>query len=534
LAQPDTTSSVTPRDYVNVVWLHKWLVVIVIVACTLTAFLVADGKTRLYQATALMMYQPPANVANPLGSNSSTDITGLALQVQSVVNTVSSPAVSSRAGDLLRRSDPSARGYTVTAAIVPPDSSSGSTVSDVVGVTAVSAAPQVSAAVANAYAESIIELRRESEQARLRASQDAIQSQMKQFGTNASKLSTDYLLLLQRLRDLQVAEATATGGFTVIQPATPPASPTSPKPIQSAVVGFGVGLFAGIALAFVVGQFDTKVRTHAQAGEILGLPVVGRVPRLPRRLLRAGTLVSLTEPEGSVAESLRALRSNLDWARIDDGWKSLLVTSSREGEGKTLTLCNLAVTLALAGKRVVVVDADLRDPQVHRAFSMPNETGLTNVIQGTLSLAAALRPFDLKRPNASGAVAPAITSAIAPAGENGALLVLTSGPLPPNPGEVVASRRLAITLERLAKVDADYVLVDAPPLLGVGDAGALASSVDGLLFVANIDQIRERTLEEGREALDPLPCRKLGVVIVGERPDSTRHYRYGHPRRQNG
>lgn len=526
MARPDTTSSVTLRDYFNVIWLRKWLVVIVIVACTLTAFLAADSKTRVYQATALMMYQQPPDIANPLGSGSSTDITTLTLQVQSVVNTVNSPAVNGRAGGLLRQSDPSARGYTVTAAIIPPGSSSGSTVSDVVGVTAVSVGPQVSAAAANAYAQSIIDLRRESEQARLRKSQDAIRSQMKQFNTNASKLSTDYLLLVQRLRDLQVAEATATGGFTIIQPATPPASPSSPKPIQSAAVGFGVGLFAGIALAFVVGQFDTRVRTHTQAGEILGLPVVGRVPRLARRLLRNGPLVTLTEPEGSVAEALRVLRSNLDWARIDDGWKSLLVTSSRKGEGKTLTLCNLAVTLALAGKKVVVVDADLRDPQVHTAFSMPNETGLTTVIQGTLSLAAALRPFDLQRSNGSGAVTPANAPVMPSAVENGALLVLTSGPLPPNPGEVIASRKLAIILERLANVDADYVLVDAPPILGVGDAGVLATSVDGLLFVVNIDQIRGPTLEEGREALDPLPCRKLGVVVVGERSDSTHHYHY--------
>ena len=505
MAQTDTTSSVTLRDYVNVIWLRKWLVVTVIVACTLTAFLVADSKTRMYEATALMMYQPPSDVANPLGSASSTDVTGLALQVQSVVNTINSPAVNSRAGDLLRESDPSAQGYAVTAAIVPPDSSSGSTVSDVVGVTAVSAAPVVSAAAANAYARAIIDLRRESEQARLRMSQDAIASQMKQFNTNASKLSTDYLLLVQRLRDLQVAEATATGGFTIIQPATPPASPSSPKPLQSAVVGFGVGLFAGIALAFVVGQFDTRVRTHAQAGEILGLPVVGRVPRLARRHLRDGPLVTLTEPEGRVAEALRVLRSNLDWARIDDGWKSLLVTSSRKGEGKTLTLCNLAVTLALAGKKVVVVDADLRDPQVHRAFSMPNETGLTTVIQGTLSLAAAIRPFDLQRSNGSGAVTPADTP-VGPSGiENGALLVLTSGPLPPNPGEVIASRKLAITLERLANVDADYVLVDAPPLLGVGDAGVLAASVDGVLFVVNIEQTRGPTLEQGARRSTPCP-----------------------------
>ena len=536
MAQPDATSSVTLRDYVNVVWLRKWLVVVVIVACALTAFLVANSKTRLYQATALMMYQQAPDIANPLGSTSTTDVTTLALQVQSVVNTVNSPALTSRAGALLRRSEPNARGYTVTAAIAPPDSSSGSTVSDVVGVTAVSARPQVSAAAANAYAQSIIELRVESDQARLRKAQNAIRLQMKQYDTAPSKLSTDYLLLVQRLRDLQVAEATATGGFTISRPATPPLSPSSPKPLQSAVIGLGVGLFAGIALAFVVGQFDTRVRTHTQAGEILGLPVVGRVPRIARRVLRDETLVTLSEPGGHVAEALRVLRSNLDWARIDDGWKSLLVTSSRKGEGKTLTLCNLAVTLALAGKKVVVVDADLRDPQVHQAFSMPNETGLTTVIQGTLSLADALRPFDLKSSGGSGAVTPAGAPVTPPAFENGALLVLTSGPLPPNPGEVVASRRLAITLERLAGVDVDYILVDAPPILAVGDAGVLAACVDGVLFVANIDQTREPTLEAGREALDALPCRKLGVVVVGERAGATHHYRYryGYGRPQNG
>ena len=196
-------------------------------------------------------------------------------------------------------------------------------------------------------------------------------------------------------------------------------------------------------------------------------------------------------------------------------------------------MCNLAVTLALAGKRVVVVDADLRDPGVHEAFSIPKETGLTTVIQGTLALSAALRGFDPRESNGSGAAAPASGIAEPSVGGSGGLLVLTSGPLPPNPGEVIASRKLAVTLQRLANIDADYVLFDAPPILGVGDVGVLATSVDGLLFIANLRKVRGPTLEEGREALDPLPCRKLGVVVVGEHPDSRHHYRYGYGRRQN-
>jgi len=273
----------------------------------------------------------------------------------------------------------------------------------------------------------------------------------------------------------------------------------------------------GIALAFIVGHFDTHVRTHVQAGEILGLTVVGHLPRLRRRALRDVPLVVLTEPKGGVAESLRALRSNLDWTRIDVGWKSLLVTSCRAAEGKTLTLCNLAVTLALAGKQVVVVDADLRHPRVHTAFSMPNETGLTTLIQGTISLAAALQAFELERSNGSGAVAPDDARPVPSAIQRGALLVLTSGPPPSNPGEVIDSQRMAVTLRRLANSDADFVLVNAPAILGGGDAGVLALSVDGLLLVANLDESRRPILEDGREALDALPCRKFGLVVVGGR-----------------
>jgi len=179
VAQPESTPAVTLRDYVNVIWLRKWLVVVVIVACTLTAFLVANSKTRMYPATALMMYQAQPNIANPLGTDVYTDTVSLSLQLQSVGNTLHDAGVSSRANELLAQTEPDARGFTVTAAIRPPDSSSGDAVSDVVGVTAMSARAKVSAAAANAYAKAIIiDLRLVNEQARLRKAQEAIRAQM--------------------------------------------------------------------------------------------------------------------------------------------------------------------------------------------------------------------------------------------------------------------------------------------------------------------------------------------------------------------
>ena len=548
MAEFDTQRSSSFRDDIHVVRLRKWLVVVVIVVFTLTAFLVANSKTRMYEATALMMYQQQPDIADPLGNNS-TDVTGLSLQVQSAVNTVNSPPVTERAANLLRKSAPNAHGYTVTAAVVPPDSTSGTPVSDLVKVTAVSWRPVVSAAAANAYAQTIIDLRLEDEKARLLKAQDAISSQMDKFGTNASRLSTDYLLLVQRLRDLQMAEVTATGGFTIVQPASVPNAPSTPKPFRSAAFGFGVGLIAGVGLAYVVGQFDTRVRGHRQAGKILGLPVVARVPHIRRDVLRDGPLVSLTDPGGDVAEALRKLRSNLDWMRVDGDVKSLLFTSSQKGEGKTLTLCNLAVTLALAGKAVVVVDADLRDPTVHTSFSMPNATGLSMVIHDSLELGDVLLPFDLEQYNGPSLHKPKIwpgaqrssraevrtpmtEAAASSTRQSGTLHILTSGPLPPNPGEVMASQRMATVLGHLVESGVDYVLIDVPPVLAFGDAGALAPSVDGLLFVANLDVIRRPTLEDAREALDALPCRGLGVIVVGERLESSRYHNYGYSQRQ--
>jgi Mrp family chromosome partitioning ATPase len=284
-------------------------------------------------------------------------------------------------------------------------------------------------------------------------------------------------------------------------------------------------------LAFIVSQFDTRVRTHREAARILGLPVVARVPRVPRDVLRDGPLVTLTDPDGGVAEALRVLRSNLDWTRVDGDVKSLMISSSQKGEGKTLMVCNLAVTLALAGKKVVLVDADLRDPRVHTSFSMPNGNGLSTVIQGSLALEDALRPFDVDR-NGQVVRTSTVSAASRSTSQSGTLLVLTSGPLPPNPGEVIASRRMAAVLKNLAESDVDYVLIDTPPVLVVGDAGALAPSVDGLLFVANLNETRQPTLEDGREALDALPCRKLGVVIVGERLASSAYHHYGYAERR--
>lgn len=526
VAQAGQSPSVTLRDYLSVVWLRKWLVVVVVTACTVTAVGLSYVISPRYTATTLLMYEPPTNIANPLSTSSSTDVNELTLQTQSVVNTINSPTVTRRAQAIL--GDDASGSYEVQAAILPPDSSSGASVSDVVAVSAEGNDATLAAEAANAYAQAVIDTRLASQQERYRAAQEAVESQMRQYQTAESKLSTDYLLLAQRLRDLQVAEATATGDFTVISPATPPTAPSSPKPLQNGVVAFALSLFVGVGMAFIVSQFDTRVRTHREVGRILNLPVLARVPRIAEQALHDGELVTISAPAGPVAESLRMLRSNLNWAALDADWKSLLVTSGTKGEGKTLTLCNLAVVMALSGKKVIVVDADLRAPRVHRAFSMSdNSKGLTTVLKERLSWSQVMRPYDLDRRETPLVRVPAIEERQAGASEKGALYVLSSGPTPPNPGELVASSEFAGVIRAIAESGVDYVLVDAPPALTTGDAAALAQLVDGLLFVVNLRQLRRPVLEDCREVLDSMPCRKLGAVIVGERMSRSGYYGYG-------
>ena len=554
LGEATPSPSVTLRDYIGVIWLRKWLVVLVCAACTSTAFLASASKTEQYTATALLMYRSPTNVANPYSTSSSIDVNRLALELQSVVNTLQSAGVTDRAEQLLNTPRDSEGDYRASASIQAPDASSGASLSDSVAIAIESTDPTSAARVANAYAQAVIDVRAETQRDSLTEAVSAVRAKMASYQTSASRLTTDYLLLAQQLNALQVAQATVTGDFEVVRAASPPTSPSAPRPIQAAVVGFGVGLFAGIALAFVVGQLDTRVRTHREASDILGLPVVGRLPKMSKTARSSRAVATLADPQGAFAESVRMMRSNLSWAAEAGDWKSLLVTSARQGEGKSVTICNLAAALALAGNKVVLVDADLRAPRLHDYLGLDNAVGLTSITVRPAPVESVLQPHSLNgqrrwrvqtddqesSTESSGGALHIMTAGgqrewrvqtddqeSSTDSDGGSLHVMTAGPPPPDPGELVASRRMAEVIAELVASDADYVLVDAPPLLVVGDAAALSTSVDGLLFVVDLDHSRRSYLEDSRESLEGMSCRKIGTVVLGGSEESSSYHAYG-------
>ena len=202
-------------------------------------------------------------------------------------------------------------------------------------------------------------------------------------------------------------------------------------------------------------------------------------------------LITVSEPRSPISEAYRTLRTNLDFASLDKTLKTLVVTSAGVGEGKSTTLANLAAVSAQAGRNVILVDADLRRPTMHQVFGVGNETGLTTVMRDENLLASP----------------PLQDTGIA------GLSLLTSGPLPPNPAEVLGSQRMAMVIAALAE-RADQVFFDTPPVVAVTDAAVLATKVDGVLLVISAGSTRRDYARSAVQRLEQVNARLVGTVLT--------------------
>jgi polysaccharide biosynthesis transport protein len=503
-------SGQTLRDYLEVLWRRKWIILLVVVVAAGAAFYASYRQPTQYEASADLIYEKPLDISNPLTGQSYTDPNERSLELRSVGSVLASPDMKTRAGKLLQEHGAAVTGFEVSAAPVQEDANGVAVASsNVVRITVTASGPRLAAAAANAYATAYIAWSKERVQAQIATGVDALQKKLAGY-EGAAKQSTEYLVMEQRLQDLELLASTATGNFRVLIPATAPATPVSPKPLRDALLGFVFGLIVGIGIAFLLEQFDTRLRHADDAARILRLPILGRIPRISKKLLGESAVVALSHPDGHPAEAFRLLRTNLEFMRVDDDVRSLLVTSSAQGEGKSVCVANLAATLAMGGKKVFVVDADLRRPRQQHYFGLDNRQGVSTVVTGQTTLDESLQKVYLDP--VTGANDVDFKTWARGSESLSRVYVLTSGPLPPNPGEIVASRRFGALIETLAK-EADVVIVDSPAMLAVGDTPALASMVDGLVFLVDMHIARRPMLQQAADQLVRLPCRILGIVV---------------------
>jgi receptor protein-tyrosine kinase len=466
---------------------------------------VSFTTTPIYESTAQLTFVRQPDIASALsGATSIVSNVEVQLQAQTYAELMGSSEMETRSEEELGQPIPEE--VEVTAEYVPDTS--------VLRISARSSDPALAKNVANAYAIAFERWRRQVTVNQYAAAERIVRDRIERFGDDPQRLTDPvYLQLVSRIQDIRLLRETATGNFVVAAAGELPTEPVLPRHVRDLMLGLMVGIVLGIGAVTLLEQLDVRVHTVDELAEALSLPVLARVPRMGRQA-KDGGLVSVSDSSGPLAESFRMLRGNLEFVDIDDKVDSIMVTSCGEGEGKTTTVSNLAIALARAGKRVILADCDLRRPRVHTQFKLINRVGLSTVLAGRSSLGEALQRVHVDTATAGA--------------KPGSLIVLTAGPLPPNPGEIVASRRLADILGEMAS-HCDLLLIDAPPFLVVGDAAALARSASGIIVVARLNGVTKAMLKEAAEFLRPLPTRKLGLVVTGVASDATGYrYRYYH------
>lgn len=477
-------------------WERKWSIIGVTILAVAAALLLTMRQPRTYESHALILVRPdPIAATTPAEAINMETETILATSPEVAILVAQDDAVSFSGNpeDLLENLDVSSQGTT-----------------SVLDVGYTSTDPAEAATLAQAFADGYLQYRLQQISDSVAPLQNQLQNSQKQLAnlndrlaktTDASEVaqldaqrttvSGTILFLRGQLGPFASSEplTTSTVG-QIVQEAPTPKSPSSPQPVRNLAVGLLLGLALGAGVALLRDRLDDRLRDRDELEYHAGMKTLAVVPLVASRRDRNRTsLVTAEKPHSQAAEAYRTLRAAVLFAASQRHLKVLLVTSPNLQESRSGTTANLGVALAQAGKRVILVSADLRRPRLADYFGMDNRMGLTNVLSGQIELAAAL-------------VQPGIAN----------LRVLPSGPTPDNPTELLGSDAMAKLLAELREA-ADFVIVDVAPTLPSADAMTLAPVTDGVLVVADSTRTSRSAIQRTREQLDQVDARILGAVL---------------------
>jgi len=314
---------------------------------------------------------------------------------------------------------------------------------------------------------------------------DAGRDELARLQSDLAQYRASYASVLQSYEALRVAEARSVSNVVQVEPAVEPTIPVRPRTMVNTLLAAVVGAMLAVGVVFLIEYLDDTIKTPDEVMRATQLPLVGLISRIEDEA--DGEPYAARQARSPAAEAFRSLRTNLQFSGVDRPVRSLLVTSPGPQEGKSTVAANLAVVMAQGGHRVTLLDADMRRPRLHRLLGVPNRIGLSDLFtRNPLDLDGAVRPCRMEN-----------------------LSLLTSGGVPPNPAELLASERMIQILDQVAK-QTDFVVIDSPPAGAVTDAIVLAARVDGVLLVVEPKHTRLPSVVQVVEQL-----RRAGANVVG-------------------
>jgi polysaccharide biosynthesis transport protein len=341
-----------------------------------------------------------------------------------------------------------------------------------------------------------------------RAAVESVQDRSVDLNLLKRELDTNrqvYDSLLQRLKEVSVTSGLTSNNISIVDEARPPLFPFSPQPQRYALIGMGLGLLLGLALAFMREMLDDSVKHPDEIEPSYGLPVLGLIP-LVKNVGRDGRVAALVhdDPRSSFAEAYRSMRTALQFSTNEGAPKRMMVTSCGKGEGKSTTAIALAINFAQLGKKVLLIDADMRNPSVHKTMLLPNEIGLSNFLAGEPGAGTLIQNAKIAN-----------------------LSVLTAGPTPPDPVELLMGPKFQLLLEKAHELGFTQVIIDSPPLLGIADAVVLGNQIPHVVFTIRAGATRKSAIKDALRRLRHGGIAPMGVVLTHVSDKHGNDYGYG-------
>ena len=487
------------RRYLAALRRNARLIAVVVIVITGAVNAISLSLPPTYHAQAKIVLEEAISV---LGQ---TDPASVQRRLATTTQLLTAPRILADAGRRLGVSGASLSGSVIPS--IDPNA-------NIINVVGVDERPARAAAIANAVTDAFLADRAELVRRQIALARQTTQRQIDELsarGQGGPELSA----LRQRLAELGVAESTVGTDLRIAERAQTPSSPVSPRPLRNAILALFASLFLGVLIALARDQLAPRAGTSRELSTMLELPVLAGIPHVPRRW-RTRKVRILSEVE---AEAYQTLRAALEFSAWGDDDRVLLVTSAVAAEGKTSATARLGRALARAGHKTLVVSADLRVPKLHELFDLPRGVGLAEILMSLDS-----KSSTHVDPELFSRAAHVVVASQSRDGGAGCLHVIGSGAKVRDPGRLVSGQAMRAFLLDLRRRDYDYVLIDAPPLIGLVDAQVIAQWTDAMLVVARLDRLTLDHVTELRAVLDRLERRALGLVVIGVQGEISRYY----------